>query len=221
MIVLRLVYLFMPVGILLAFLYAHAERLMGEASRMLYFHVPLAWVSVLAFLIAGVASVMHLVRGDDSRNLDIKAYNSASLGFLFVVLATAAGSLWSRMAWNAFWNWDPRQSSIIILLLIYVAYFSLWNALENNPNRGRITSVYLIFAMVSMPFFVFIIPRVFLSLHPDTLINPRGTVLLGDRMKVTLMICLISFTLLYFDLFFMKNRISRMEQRLEESLDNE
>ncbi len=188
-----------------------AETL-GESSRLLYFHVPLAWVASLAFVVAGTP--VHLPPGREishgGRGLPIRRATPRQIGLLFTVLATAAGSLWSGLAWGSHWNWDPRQTSIVILMLIYIAYFSLDSALANNPNRGRIASAYLALAMAIMPFFVFVIPRVYASLHPDPVINPSGRIHLEQSMKLTLFMSIGAFTLLYFYLFSLKNRISAL-----------
>ena len=73
-----------------------------------------------------------------------------------------------------YWNWDPRQTSIFILLIIYGAYFLLRSAVEDEERRARMASVYSILAFISVPFLVFIIPRIYMSLHPDPLINVEG-----------------------------------------------
>jgi heme exporter protein C len=207
----RLTYIAMPAAIVMAFLYAAPAETLGESSRLLYFHVPLAWVASLAFVVAGILSIFHLAgKSAMATAAPDKARNSASIGLLFTMLATASGSLWSGMAWGSHWNWDPRQTSIVILMLIYIAYFSLDSALANNPGRGRITSAYLALAMAIMPFFVFVIPRVYASLHPDPVINPSGRIHLEETMKLTLFVSIGAYTLLYLYLFSLKNRISAL-----------
>jgi heme exporter protein C len=217
MIIFKLVYILMPVSIYMAFFYAPRAEILGESSRILYFHVPLAMVSALAFMVSGIASIMHLYdKKHRSSIMEDKAYNSAVIGFLFAVMTTITGSIWSKISWGDYWNWDPRQTSIVMLLLIYIAYFSLRSALTGNANKGRIASVYLIFAMAVAPFFFFVIPRIFPSLHPDTIINSQRKVLLDDKMKITLLMSLISYTLLYFYIFNLRNRISVIEQKIED-----
>jgi heme exporter protein C len=210
----------MPVAIVLAFAWAPRAAILGDTSRIIYFHVPLAWVSVLAFLVSAICSIMYLAgRGNES--LTDMARNSAGIGFFFTVLTLITGSLWAKMSWGSYWNWDPRETSIVMLLLIYVAYFSLHSALEGNPGRGRISSVYLILAMVTVPFFVFVIPRVYHSLHPDTIINREGKLHMETTMRITLLVSAVSFTFLYVYLLDMKNRLSRVRKILDEKAENE
>jgi heme exporter protein C len=216
----RLVYILMPVAIVVAFAWAPRAAILGDTSRIIYFHVPLAWVSVLAFLVSAICSIRYLA-GRGNEYLTDMARNSAGIGFLFTVLTLITGSLWAKMSWGSYWNWDPRETSIVMLLLIYVAYFSLHSSLEGNPGRGRISSVYLILAMVTVPFFVFVIPRVYHSLHPDTIINREGKLHMETTMRVTLLVSAIAFTFLYVHLLDMKNRLSRVRKIMDEKAENE
>ncbi|GAB4328070.1 MAG: hypothetical protein Kow0037_02130 [Calditrichia bacterium] len=137
----------------------------ASTSRIIFYHVPMAWVAVLAFLISAVYSVLYLKR----KNLDddLIASSSAQLGLIFSIAATVTGSVWAKFEWGSFWNWDPRETSILILLLIYAAYFSLRSSVENRETRARLSSVYSLLAFVTVPFLVFVVPRVIATLHPE------------------------------------------------------
>ncbi len=216
----RIAYLLMPVSIYMAFMFAPPAEILGDASRIIYFHVPLAWGSALAFIYSGIVSILHLVDKDKKYMLlDEKAYNSAHVGMLYTILALITGSIWAKVSWGSYWNWDPRQTSITALVLIYIAYFSLWSALSGNANRGRICSSYLIFAMVTVPFFVFIIPRMYPTLHPDPIINPEKKLKLDVSMRITLLTAMVAFTLLYTYLLSLMNRLSRAENTFKDKFD--
>lgn len=207
----------MPLSIILAFLWAPPAEFLGEASRILYFHVPVAWIATLAFFISGILSIVYLYDKEKKYKLiEEKAFNSALLGMMFIILTVVIGAIWSKISWGAYWNWDPRQISIIALLLIYLAYFSLRSTLAENANRGRLASAYLIIAMATVPFLVFVIPRVFASLHPDPIINPEIKMQMDNTMKIVLLFSLISFTLLFLYLFSLANRISKIYNAIEE-----
>lgn len=212
------VYLLMPVVIVLAFLWAPPAEGLGETARIIFFHVPIAWGSFLAFLIAGIYSIIFLFDKDRKfKELDEKAYNSAVIGFVFTLLAVISGSIWAKLTWGSFWNWDPRETSIVIVLLIYIAYFSLQAALAGNESRGKIGSSYLIVAMVMLPFFIFVVPRIYLSLHPNTIINAQRKIMMEHRMLVTLLISIASFTILYFYLLQIMNRLTAIKKRIEDA----
>lgn len=193
----HLTYIVMPAAIVMAFLVAPPAAVLGEGSRILYFHVPLAWVSVLAFTVSGVMSILCLARGERGKQAGADAAMSAELGILFTLLTIITGSFWANLSWGTFWNWDPRETSIVVLFLIYMAYFSLRAAMRGNANRDRISAIYLILAAITVPFFVFVIPRVYPSLHPDPLINAERKVHMDGTMIITLVVSITAFSLLF------------------------
>jgi heme exporter protein C len=195
-----------------AFFYVHpAEGFIGESSRIVFFHVPMAWISVLAFLVSCIASVMYLKRREPRD--DIRAAVSAGLGLLFAVLATTTGAVFAKIMWGAYWNWDPRQTSITILLLIYAAYLALRGAVADPERRASLSAVYAILAFVTVPFLVFVVPRIYWSLHPDTIINTRGANEFDARYTQVLMASLVGFTGLYVWLYTIGCRVEAIRQR--------
>jgi len=181
---------------------------LGDKARVLYFHVPMSWISVLAFFMSMWYSIRYLKTRDI--NYDIKSFSSAQLGFLFCILATATGSLWAKFSWGSFWNWDPRQTSIFILLLIYGAYFALRSAIESEDQRAKLSSVYAIIAAVTVPFFVFIMPRIVESLHPDPIINTQGKINMDSSMLTIFISSLVGFTMFYLWMLNLKIRIEKL-----------
>ncbi len=182
--------------ILAAFLYAPPAKGLGETARILFFHVPTAWLATLAFLVSAVASIQFLRTRE--RRYDLWAYSAAQIGLMFSVLATVTGSIWAKKIWQSYWNWDPRETSIFILLLIYAAYFALRSAVDTEEQKSKLAAVYSVIAFITVPFFIFIIPRVYESLHPDPLINPEGKIKMDSRMLQVFLASLFSFTLLFY-----------------------
>ncbi len=179
-------------GVILAmFLIIPQYEGLGDAGRIIIMHVPTAWVSVLAFAVSAFYSGMYLWRRRPSD--DDRAVAAAECGFLFTVLATVTGAIFSQVVWGIYWNWDPRQTSIFVLLLIYAAFFALRAAIDPMERRRRLGAVYSLFAFVTVPFLVFIAPRLADStLHPncaflpgsqcDGIVLSEGRIgLLGDR----------------------------------------
>lgn len=200
--------------IVAAFEYApSAEGFLGSTDRLLYFHVPCAWVATLAFLTCAVESALHLRRGD--RESDRRAAIAARIGLAFTLLATVSGSLWAKVMWNSFWNWDPRETSIVILMLIYAAYLALRDAIDDPERRGRLSAGYALLAVVTVPFLVFIVPRLMASLHPDTILNARRKIDLDSRMFQVFMSSLLGFTGLFAWIFALEDRIEALEERKE------
>ncbi|MGM0651508.1 MAG: cytochrome c biogenesis protein [Bacillota bacterium] len=186
----------MPVVLSAIFLYAPSALGLGDLSRIIYFHVPLAWIGVLAYLYSMVYSIYYL-RTEILYN-DAKAALNAEIGMVFTILATLTGAIFARYTWGVFWNWDPRQTSIFILLLIYGAYFALRSAVEDEDKRAKLSSVFSIFAFISVPFLVFIIPRVYATLHPDPILSIDSGFRMDAAMFRVFLASLVAFTGLYF-----------------------
>ncbi len=182
---------------------------LGDKARVLYFHVPMSWISVLAFFMSMWYSIRYLKTRE--ADYDLKSFSSAQLGFLFCILATATGSLWAKFNWGSFWNWDPRQTSIFILLMIYGAYFALRSAIDSEEQRAKLSSVYSIIAGVTVPFFVFIMPRLVESLHPDPIINSQGKIHMDSTMLTVFLTSLAGFTMLYIWILNLKFRLERLQ----------
>lgn len=179
-----------------------------DKARILFFHVPMSWTAVIAFVLSMVYGIRYLV----TRNLrdDVVSTSSAGLGLTFCILATVTGSLWAKFNWGSFWNWDPRETSIFVLLLIYGAYFALRSAVGEEDKRAVLSSAYSIIAGVTVPFFIFVMPRIMASLHPDPIVNSRGKIDMNPTMLVVFLASLAGFTALYFWMLRLRVRIERL-----------
>jgi len=201
--------IWMAVIIVASFLFTEAATgFPGETSRILFFHVPQAWVATLSFLISMIGSAVYLAKR--KVKADYVALSAAELGFLFCVLATVTGSIFAKVTWGSFWNWDPRETSIVILLMIYGAYFALRSAVS-DPERSRVfAGVYSILAFVTVPFLVFVVPRITTSLHPENTMNPANPGMDPKTLKVFLG-SLLAYTALYVWMLRLRIRILRLE----------
>ncbi len=197
-----------------AFLYAPPAKGLGQTARIIFFHVPCAWVATLSFLISAVYSLRYL--RNSNLEYDVWASSSAQIGLMFTILATITGSIWASKIWHSYWNWDPRETSIFILLLIYAAYFALRSAIEVEEQKARLAAVYSIIAFVTVPFFVFIIPRVYQSLHPDPLINQQGKIQMDSRMLQVFLSSLLGFTVLFYWILRLKVRQVFIKMKMSE-----
>ncbi len=186
-----------------AFLYAPLAKGLGEYTRVLYFHVPTAWITVTAFAVGALFSGLYLKKKELKYDLWAEAANQ--LGLLFGVLATVTGSIWAKMSWGSFWNWDPRETSIFILLLIYAAYFALRSAVEQADRRAALSAVYDLLAFVTVPFFIFVVPRIYASLHPDPIVNTQGKIHMNGKMLLVFFSSLTAYTAAFF--WMLKQRI--------------
>ena len=213
-----LLFLYMSLVIVLSFVYP--PPLPGldwaDASRIFYFHVPQALVSFVAFALAMAYSIIYLRTKkieDDGR-----AALAAELGMVFCILATLSGAVFARVAWGSFWNWDPRETSILILLVIYGAYFALRQSIAQPERRASFSAVYSILAFATVPFLGFIVPRAYESLHPENTLVSQGGINLDGYVAFIFFSSMLCFLCLYIWLFIIGSRVLKLEQRrLEES----
>lgn len=160
----------MTVAILGAFFVA-PENADGDIQNILYLHVPLAMMSLGAFMVACVAGILYLRRRDE--RYDEVVVVSIGLGLLFVVLTMISGSIWARGYWGTWWRWqDPRLVTYLIIGLLYAAFFVLRNSSEDD-SRARFSAVYAVIAFVSVPLSFYAVRRAQDFLHP-TPIDSKG-----------------------------------------------
>lgn len=189
--------------LLVLFVVPPAEGL-GNYVRIIFIHIPCAWIGVLAFLVAAVYAWRVLRGGRDGAaalaavaRADHLSARSAALGLAFTAVATVTGAIFSRLTWGAFWNWDPRQTTILCLLLIYAAYLALRSVTADPERRARVSAVYALFSFLAVPFLVFVIPRFYFSLHPEPVLNAAGHVDMEPVMLLVLLLALADVTLIY------------------------
>jgi heme exporter protein C len=197
-----------------AFAYAPlAKSFLGQSSRILFFHVPMAWVSFVAFVVAGAWSVLYLWRRKADH--DLAASAAVELGLVFCVLATLTGSMWAKVMWHAWWNWDPRQLSIVVALVFYAAYLVLRGSIEDPDARARLCAVYALLGLVVSPYVYFLMPRLAaFTLHPEPVINAAGKVEMNPRMLQVLLASVAGFTVVFFWMHRLRVRLLRLaEQR--------
>lgn len=136
-----------------------------EGYRAVFLHVPLAWTGCLAFLIAAGQAARYLITR--RRLVDLAAAGLVESGLVLTGLATVTGMIFAKSQWGTAWNWDPRQTSIFFVLLIYAAYLLLRAAVEDESLRGRLSAAYLLLAVAPMMWLVMVFPRMAAeSLHP-------------------------------------------------------
>lgn len=209
-----LLWLWISLVVVGAFYYAPlAEGFIGGSSRILFFHVPMAWVSFVAFIAAGIWSLRYLFGGRNPRH-DIAAAVAIELGLVFGILATITGALWAKIMWGAYWNWDPRQTSILLALLFYAAYLALRSTLEDRDSRARLSAAYAVLGLVVAPFFFFVMPRMAaFSLHPESVVNTQGKIEMESRMLQVLLAGSAGFTALFFWIHNLQCRLQALAER--------
>jgi heme exporter protein C len=191
----------MLVGLYLAFFYVPADGLQGDVQRIMYIHVPTAWVAFLAFFVVFVASVVYLwKRWPEADRL---AYASAELGVLFTAVTLIDGSIWGKPTWGTWWTWDARLTTTAILLVIYVGYLMLRSFVEEPERRARLAALVGIVGFIDVPI-IYLSVLWFRTLHQPPSIQ-SGSVTMPESMLFTLLFNFGAYTLLY--VFFLIKRV--------------
>lgn len=185
----------------------------GNKARIVFFHVPVAIISYVCYVTAAVYATLYLYRKADPLT-DIKSAAAMEIGFLFCILTTITGSIFAYLQWNRYWNWDPRETSIVILLLLYAGYLLLRGAAVEHPGRqARLCAVYTLVALVPATFLYFVVPRIpaLQSLHPaNTLVEPHNT---SASYKAVLYPSFAAFTMLFVWMFQLRCRLYQVTAR--------
>ena len=196
------------VSLYLIFGYARVEGTMLEVQKIFYYHVSAALTVFVAFGVNCVFSIKYLIQRKP--NDDLLAVAAAELGLIFCTIALLSGPIWARYAWNTWWNWEPRLTSTLILWLMYVGYFILRSALEED-KRGIYSAVLGIIAYLDVPIVYYAVDIWQGGLHPD-----RGTKWnLEATMRHTWMVALFAFIMLFILLLIVRYRMKKTQARYE------
>ena len=182
----------------------------GNVFRLIYIHVPSAWLAYLSFLVVFACSVTYLVT--KRTRWDRLAAASAEVGVIFIFLTLVVGSIWAKPTWGTWWTWDPRLTTTAVLFLVYVGYLAVRRLPDSPGRRARWSAVIGIVAFVDVPI-VHLSVVWWRSQHqaPAILhVAPR----MAASMASTLVVGVIAFTFLYAYLVVLRLRVGRLEERL-------
>jgi heme exporter protein C len=198
------------VSAVLSLIVAPPDAVQGEVQRLMYVHVPAAWLAYLSFLVVFVSSIAYL-RTSRTR-WDRVAVASAEIGVLFTALAIVLGALWGKPVWGTWWTWDPRLTTTAMLLLIYLGYLAVRRITDNPSRRARWSAVIGIVGFVDVPI-VHLSVVWWRSLHQQsTVLRLDGPEIHGS-MLTALLAGVAAFTIVYAYLMTVRLRVGRLEER--------
>ncbi len=204
---------FIVAGLYMAFLYAPTEVNMGLVYRIFFFHLGAVAAGFIAIMLVAIAGIAYLRTG--KRAWDRVAEASAEIGVVFTVIALLMGSIWAKPIWGVWWTWDPRLTSYLILLLIYIAYLMLRASARDDPRVARFSAVFGIVGFIDVPI-VIVSARYWRAISPVLFQeNAQGfTFGLTPEMVQTLVVCIIAFLLLFFWLLAQRVRLETLRDEL-------
>ena len=208
-----------------AIFFTPLELRQGAAYKILYLHVPAAWVAFLAFFLGALAGGLYLFLRDD--RLDRFAASSAEVGLVFTTVVLITGPIWAKPIWGTWWTWDARLTSTLFLWFIYLGYLVLRGAIDDRRMRARYSAIIGILGALLIPF-IHMSVYLFRTLHPlPVLASPEAISGLasGDparrtmtpEMLTTLLIALGAFTLLYVAFVRIRYEIAARQDVLDET----
>lgn len=191
---------------------APPDRVQGDYQRLMYLHVPTAWVAYLCFGLTGLASALWLWRR--RARFDRLAAASAELGVLFTALTIVLGSWWGKPVWGVWWTWDPRLVTTALMFFVYVGYLALRRATLEPEARARRSAVLGVVALVQVPI-VHMSVVWWRALHqPPTVLKP-GDPTIDHRMLAVLLLNLLAFTVFAGMLLRARLRLTVLEDALD------
>jgi heme exporter protein C len=194
---------------------APPDDVQGDAQRLMYLHVPAAWVAYLAFGVTSLASVLYLIRRTRSLVWDRVAGASAELGVIFTGLTLILGSLWGRPVWGVWWAWDARLVTTAVLFFLYLGYLALRRVPAAPEVRAKRCAIAALIAFVDVPIVHFSVTW-WRTLHQEaTVFNPELDAKIHGTMAVALWVGVLAFTLLYVYLLDLRYRLESLEEGRE------
>ena len=197
---------------LFALIAVPADATQGDVQRIMYVHVPSAWLAYLAFFVTLVAGILFLVRGD--LRFDRAAVASAEIGLLLTGLTIATGAIWGKATWGKWWDWDPRLTTTAILFVIYAGYLLVRQSIAERRRRARLAAVFGIVGFVNVPIVHFSVLW-WRGLHqPPTVLRP-GQPTIEPELLGALLASVVAFTLLYVWLLRTRVELESVRDRAE------
>ena len=191
---------------------APTDRDQGVVQRIMYVHVPSAWLAYLAFFVTFIGSALYLWRRD--LRFDRLAASSAEIGLLFTGITIVSGAIWGKATWGIWWDWDPRLTTTAVLFVVYTGYLLLRSSLDDRLRRARVSAVLGIVGFINVPIVHFSVLW-WRGLHqPPTVIRP-GDPTIDHALLAVLLASVASFTLLFVYLLGRRVELERTRDRVE------
>ncbi len=200
------------VGLYLALIWVPDVRALGVSYRIFYIHLGMAWTALLAMTANFVLSLLVLVRRKGREETDRFAQASAEAGILMTTATLASGMLWARVAWGAYWTWDPRLTTTAIMWFLYIGYLLLRQAMDDDTKRRVYSAVYALIVFVDVPI-VYLSVRWWRSIHP--VVFTESGMNITPQMLVAVIVFFFATLVLALDLIYLRAFQEKVHQELQ------
>ncbi|MEH0831586.1 heme ABC transporter permease CcmC [Anaplasma bovis] len=184
---------FLVVGLYYSLHASPPDYMQGDLVRIMYLHVPSAWISLGTYFLIAVSSFVSLVK----RNLVGATFSRAiaPIGACFTLVCLVAGNIWGKHTWGTWWVWDARLTSMLLLLFLYLGYILLWNVFEDQRRAAKTTALFSLFSAVNVPIVKFSV-NIWATLHQPSSIIRKGGIAVDSEMLFPLILMFVAFTML-------------------------
>jgi heme exporter protein C len=201
----------LAIGLWLSFFFAPADYQQGETVRIMFVHVPSAWLGLFAYVSMAVSALGTLVWRHPLA--DVAARAAAPLGAAFTFLALVTGSIWGKPMWGTWWEWDARLTSMLVLFLMYLGLIALWHAFDDQIRAARVAAILVLVGTVNIPIIKFSVDW-WNTLHQPASVFRMDGPTIHPSMLVPLLVMAVAFTLLFTTLQVMAMRNELLRRRL-------
>jgi heme exporter protein C len=207
-----LTFLLLGIGLYLSFFIAPPDYQQGETVKIMFVHVPSAWLAMFGYTLIASASIGSLIWRHPLA--DVAAKTAAPIGATFCFLALVTGSLWGKPMWGTYWVWDARLTSMLVLFLLYLGLIALWQSIEEPGRAGRAATILAIVGFVNVPIIKFSVEW-WNTLHQPASIFRKGGPTIDPSLLTPLFVMAAGFTLLFVLLHLIAMRAEILRRRVQ------
>jgi heme exporter protein C len=200
------------VGLYFALVQSPPDYQQGETVRIMFVHVPSAWLAMFGYTLIAIASIGSLIWRHPLA--DVAAKTAAPIGATFCFLALVTGSLWGKPMWGTYWVWDARLTSMLVLFLLYLGLIALWQSIEEPGRAGRAATILAIVGFVNVPIIKFSVEW-WNTLHQPASIFRKGGPTIDPSLLTPLFVMAAGFTLLFVLLHLIAMRAEILRRRVQ------
>ena len=203
--------LLLVTGLYLALFVAPPDYQQGDAARIMYVHVPAAWMSLFIYACMAVSSAVAFIWKHPLADVAAKA--SAPIGCVFTALALITGSLWGQPMWGTWWVWDARLTSVLILFFLYLGYIAIWSAIDEPTRAARAARILALVGAINIPIIKFSVDW-WNTLHQSASVLRTDGPSMPAAMLTPLLVMGVAYTLLYIALLLVRMRTEIARRRV-------
>ena len=206
------------VGLINALITSPPDAVQGNSVRIMYVHVPSSFIAIACFGFIGIASIATLIF--KVKILPLMAKSIAPVGSVFCLISIVTGSLWGKPTWGIFWVWDARLTSMLILLVFYLAYIAVWKFIENYEKANKTASIIAIIGSLNLPVIKYSVDW-WNTLHQPSSITLTSAPTIHYTMLVPLIIMLVGMIIYSLIIFLMKYKTEIIKFKIDKKRNYE